>query len=107
MKTYHILETPKLYAIFWTEAISDLGVLSNNALDSPDTTIKIIIEDSTGTVVQALDDMAEDSTGKFSYIGYTIANGAATGIWHYNVVGTDTDGVSIGKGSFEVLEEVA
>ena len=31
--------------------------------------IKVIIEDTTGAVVQALADMTKDATGKYSYTG--------------------------------------
>jgi len=107
METYYRLETPKLYAVFLTQTLSDAGVLSDGSLADPDTTIKIIIEDSTGTVVQALDNMDNDATGKYSYIGYTIPSTANLGVWNWEARGTDTGGVSIGRSSFIVEKEVA
>ena len=82
METYHRLETPKLYAVFIAQTISDAGVLTDGSLTSPTTSTQCIIEDSTGTVVQALTAMTEDATGKFSYKGYAIPATASCGIWH-------------------------
>ena len=107
MEQYRRLETPKLWAVFGTQTMGDDGTLSGFTLADPDTSVKIIIEDSTGDVVQALDDMTKSDTGKYYYEGYTIPADANTGIWHYECRGTDSDGVSTGRGSFEVLEEVA
>lgn len=107
METYRRLETPKLWLIIKTQTISDDGVLSDDALTDPDTSIKAIIEDSTSTVVQALDDMVKSETGKYYYQGYTIPADAKTGIWNWEGRGTDTNGVAIGGGSFEVKEQVA
>lgn len=107
MISYHRLETPKLYAVFLTQTLSDAGVLSDGSLADPDTSIKAIIEDSTGTVVQALDDMTKDATGKYSYVGYTIPSTANLGVWDWEARGTDAAGVSTGRSSFIVEEEVA
>jgi len=107
MVTYQRLESPKLYANFLTQTISDAGVLSDGSLADPDTTIKAIIEDSTGTVVQALANMTKDATGKYSYAGYTIPSSAKTGVWNWEARGDDTGGMSIGRSSFIVEEEVA
>ena len=106
METYYRGETPKLFAVFKTQTISDDGVVSDSSLDDPDTSIKIIIEDNTGDVVQALTNMDKDSTGKYSYSGYTIPVTANCGIWKYECRGTDATKVCTGRGSFEVKEEV-
>lgn len=100
MVTYHRLETPKLYAVFLTQTLSDAGVLSDGSLADPATSIQAIIEDSTGTVVQALDNMTQDATGKYSYASYTIPNTANLGVWNWEARGTDTAGVSTSRRSF-------
>ena len=107
LEVYHRLETPKIWAAFGTQTFGDDGTLSGFTLDDPDTSIQIIIEDSTGTVVQALTDMTKSATGKYYYQCYTIPSTANLGIWNYDCVGTDASGVSIGGGSFEVVEQVA
>jgi uncharacterized protein YfaS (alpha-2-macroglobulin family) len=107
MKTYRRLETPKLYANVYLQVISDTGVLSDSSLTDPSSSMQIIIEDSSGTVVQALADMTQDDTGKYSYASYTIPSTANTGVWTYECRATSGSTVATGRGSFEVLEEVA
>lgn len=107
MKTYKRLETPKLYANVYLQVISDDGVLSAGALTTPASSIQIIIEDSTGTVVQALADMDADDTGKYSYAGYTIPADANTGTWKWEARATSGTTVAIGGGSFIVIEQIA
>jgi len=106
MKTYRRLETPKLYANVYLQVISDGGILSDGALTAPASSIKIIIEDSTGTVVQALADMSGDS-GKYSYASYTIPADANLGTWHWEARATSGSTVATGRSSFIVEEEVA
>ena len=107
MITFRRLETPKIWAVIMTQTISDDGVLADGSLTDPTTSTKVIIEDSSGAVVQALADMTKDATGKYSYNSYTIPSDANTGIWHYEVRGTDNTVVSTEHGAFVVKEEVA
>ena len=107
MVTFRRLETPKIWAVVKTQTISDDGILSDGSLTDPTTSIQVIIEDSTGTVVQALTGMTKDSTGKYSYNSYTIPLDANTGIWKYDVRATDNTVVSVGHGAFKVEEQVA
>lgn len=107
LKVYRRLETPKLYANVYEEAISDDGVLSTGDLIDAASSMQIIIEDSTGEVVQALADMDHDATGKYSYAGYAIPSTANTGVWHYECRATSGTTVATGKGVFEVKEEAA
>jgi len=107
METFRRLETPKIWAVIKTQTISDDGVLSDGSLTDPTTSTQVIIEDSSGTVVQALAGMAKDSQGKYSYNSYTIPSDANLGIWNYEVRATDNTVVSIEHGAFEVLAEVA
>ena len=109
MEKYSRGATPKLYATINKETLNDDGTLSTGALVNPDSSIQVIIEDSTGTVVQVLAAMTqwEAATGKYYYQGYTIPAGANKGVWNYEVVATAIGGyVSIGRGSFEVVEQV-
>ena len=107
MRTYYRLETPKIYANVYLQVISDDAVLSDGALTTPSTSIQVIIEDSTGTEVQALADMTEDATGKYSYAGYTIPSTANLGTWNYEVRATSGTTVATGRGSFIVADHVA
>ena len=107
MEIFRRLETPKLYAVFIAQTISDAGVLTDGSLTSPTTSTKAIIWDSTEVVVQALADMTEDATGKFSYKGYAITAAAELGVWHWEARGTSSSDVSIYRGSFEVKEQIA
>lgn len=107
MLSFRRLETPKIWAVIKTQTISDGGVVSDSTLTDPTTSTQVIIEDSVGTVVQALAGMTKDSTGKYSYNSYTIPSDANTGTWHYEVRATDNTVVSTEHGAFEVLEEVA
>jgi hypothetical protein len=106
MKTYRRLETPKLWATVKTQVMSDDAVLSDGVLTTP-TTIQIVIEDSTGTVVQALADMTASETGKYYYAGYTIPSTANLGVWNYEARATITSTVATGRGSFMVEDQVA
>jgi hypothetical protein len=109
LKVYRRGETPKIYANVYAETMDAYGVLQQGALTSP-TTMQVIIEDSTGDVVQALANMYEDATGKFTYgVGttyYTIPVTANAGIWHYDIVATTSSIVTKARGAFEVIEEV-
>jgi len=107
MKTFRRLETPKIWAVIKEETISDDGILTDGDLADPATSTKVIIEDSTGTVVQALDDMTKSVTGKYYYKSYTIPADANTGIWEWDVRGTDNTAVSVAHGAFMVEEQVA
>lgn len=108
MQTYRRLETPKLYAVFKTQVLSDAGVLSDGVLVAP-STIQVIIEDSTGTVVQTLTNASlyESTDGKYYYMDYTIPLDANLGVWNYEIRGTTSSRVASGRGSFEVLDQVA
>ena len=69
MDTYRRLETPKLHALVFEEEISDEGVLSRGDLYTSDlSSMQIIIEDSTGEVVQSARDMDANAPndGKYS-----------------------------------------
>ena len=107
METFRRLETPKIWGVIKTQTISDDGIISDSTLTNPTTSTQVIIEDATGTVVQALADMTNDSTGKYSYNSYTIPADANTGIWHYEIRGTDNTVVSTYHGTFRVKKEVA
>jgi len=107
METYRRLETPKIWAVIKTQTMGDDGTLSDGSLTDPDTSTKIIIEDGTGTVVQALANMTKSETGKYYYTGYTIAADANCGVYNYEVRATDGSNVSIGRGSFQVEEQIA
>lgn len=109
LKVYKRGETPKIYANFYAETMDAYGVLQEGALTDP-STVQIIIEDSTGDVVQALANMYKDSTGKYTYgVGttyYTIPTTANIGVWHYDIVATTSSIVTKKRGSFKVIEEV-
>ena len=107
MKVYRRLETPKLYAVFLLQTISDDGVLTDGALTSPTTSTQCIIWDSTKTVKQALTAMTEDATGKYSYSGYAIPADAELGIWEWEARGTSSSSVVTYHGAFEVKEQIA
>ena len=107
MKIYRRLETPKIYANVYEETIDADGVLSVGDLTDPTSSMKIIIEDSTGVVVETLADMDNPSTGKYSYSAYTIPVDAHTGEWNYECRATSGTSVATGRGSFEVKEQVA
>lgn len=107
MEIYYRLETPKLWAIVKTQTIGDDGVLSDGVLVVPSTSIQVIIEDSTGTVVQALDDMSRDADGKYYYDGYTIPADANLGVWNWEARATASTKVAIDSGAFIVKEQVA
>ena len=107
MEIFRRLETPKIWAVIMTQTIGDDGVLADGSLTDPTTSTQVIIEDSTGTVVQALANMTKDDTGKYSYNSYTIPSDANTGIWHYEVRATDNTVVSTEHGVFRVKEQVA
>ena len=107
MKTYRRLETPKIYANVYAESISDTGVLSEGDLTDPSSSMKVIIEDSSGDVVQALADMAKSSTGKYYYASYTIPATANLGVWSYECRATSGTTVATGRGQFEVKEQAA
>lgn len=88
--------------------MSDEGVLSDGALTDPNSSMQIIIEDSTGTEVQALADMNKDADGKYSYVEYTIPADANLGIWNWEArATTTTPTVAIARSSFIVEEQVA
>jgi hypothetical protein len=80
--------------------------LTEGDLTDPSSSMQIIIEDSTGVVVQALADMTKSSTGKYYYASYTIPATANLGEWAYECRATSGTTVATGRGSFEVLEEV-
>lgn len=109
MKTYRRLENPVLYATFRAQTLNDDGTLSDGALTAPISSIQVIIEDSTGTVVQVLADVTlyEGVSGKYYYNSYTIPASANLGVWDYEIRGTTTGKVASGKGSFLVEAEVA
>lgn len=108
MEIYRRLSTPKLWAVIKTQTISDDGVLADGVLANPSTSTKIIIEDSTGVVVQALTDMTSSGdTGKYYYNGYTIPADAKLGVWNYEVRATAGTLVASIKSSFIVEEQVA
>lgn len=110
LKVYRRLETPKIYANVYEETMSDAGVLELGDLYTLDlSNIKIIIEDSTGEVVQALADMtaASPNTGKYTYSGHTISATANLGIWSYECRANASGKVATGRGSFEVKEQAA
>jgi len=108
MITYRRGETPKLWAVFETKTLQQDGTWSSGTLASP-ATVQVIIEDSTGTVVQALTStgVTESSTGIFYYAGYTIPTDANTGIWNWEMRGSDGSSFSSYYGSFEVKKQVA
>jgi len=111
MKVYRRLETPKIYANVYAETISDTGVLTEGALTDASSSMKIIIEDKTGEVVQALADMQKDDDGKYSFPTagdeYTISATANLGIYNYECRAASGTKVATGRGSFEVKEQVA
>ncbi len=107
METLRRLETPKIWGVIKTQTISNDGLISDGSLTDPTTSTQVIIEDSTGTVVQALASMTKDSTGKYSYNSYTIPLDANTGIWDYEIRATDNTVVSTYHGRFLVKEQVA
>jgi len=107
LKVYRRLETPKIYANVYAETISDAGVLTEGDLTDPSSSMKIIIEDRTGEVVQALADMTKDDTGKYSYSGYVITATDNLGVWSYECRATSGTTVATGRGSFEVKEQAA
>ena len=107
METLRRLESPKIWAVIKTQTLGDDGVLSDGSLTDPTTSVELIIEDSVGTVTRALVAMTKDSTGKYSYSGYTIPADAETGLWNWEVRSTDDTGVASGHGSFMVEEQIA
>ena len=107
MEIYRRLETPKLWALIRTQTFSDTGVLVDGSLTNPTTSMKIIIEDSTGTVVQALTDMTPSETGKYYYDGYTIPLDANTGKWNWEAWAASGTKLAADRGSFIVKEQVA
>jgi len=107
METFRRLETPKIWAVIMTQTIGDDGTLSDGSLTDPDTSTQVIIEDGTGTVVKALDNMTKSATGKYYYEGYTIATDANAGIYNYEIRATNASKVSVAHGSFRVEEQVA
>jgi len=81
--------------------------LTDGSLTNVASTFKIIIKDSAGAIVQALDDMEYSSTGKYRYYGYTIASDALTGIYEYELRAVDgSDNVTVARGSFNVEEHI-
>ena len=108
MEKYKRLETPKLYATCKTETHNSDGTLTDDSLVSPTTSMKVIIEDPAGEVVQALDDATESDTGLYYYSGYTIASDAKLGIYHYAFRATDgSSKVSIQDGYFKVEAQIS
>lgn len=107
MTIYRRGETPKLWAVFETKTLQQDGTWSSGTLADPATSIQVIIEDSTSTVVQTLAAMTQSSTGIYYYAGYTIPADANTGVWHWEARGTDGSHVSSYYGSFVVKEQVA
>ena len=107
MEIYRRLETPKLWAIVKTQTISDDGILADGDLADPSTSMQIIIEDSTGAVVQALDNMTKDATGKYYYDGYAIPADANLGTWNWEARATAGTKPAIDRGSFIVKEQIA
>ena len=107
MESFKRLETPKIWAVIKEQTISDDGVISDSSLTDPATSTQVIIEDAKGSVVQALANMTQDATGKYSYTGYTIAADAEPGIYNYEVRATDNTVISSAYGSFKVEEQVA
>ena len=108
MEKYKRLETPKLYTTCKTETHNSDGSLSDNALANATTSMKVIIEDPSGEVVQALDDATASATGLYYYAGYTIAADAKTGKYHYEFRATDgSSKVSMEEGYFMVEEQIA
>jgi len=107
MKIYRRLESPKIYANVYAETISDAGVLTEGDLSDPSSSMKVIIEDSTGEVVQALADMTKDATGKYSYSGYPITATDNLGVWAYECRATSGTTVATARGQFEVKEQAA
>jgi len=106
-ETYRRLETPKIYAVVETESIDSDANLSDGDLTDVATSIKIIIANEAGAIVQPLDDMDNDSEGKYHYDGYTIAADALTGTYRYEIRATDTTKVSVVRGKFNVEEQLA
>jgi len=106
MKQYHQLETPKIYAVVKLEVLDDDGNLSDGALVNAASSIQIIIADPTGNIVQALDDMDNLATGKYSYSGYTIPTDAVTGKYDYEIRAKDGTKTVTANGTFEVVEEI-
>lgn len=107
METFRRLETPKIWAVIMTQTIGDDGTLADGSLTDPDTSVKVIVEDGTGTVVQALADMVKSATGKYYYESYTIATDANAGIYDYEIRATNAGKVSVIHGSFKVEAQVA
>ena len=107
METLKRLESPKIWAVIKTQTISDDGVISDGSLTDPTTSVELIMEDSTGAVTRALVAMTKDSTGKYSYSGYTIPADAETGLWNWEARATDDTGVASDHGSFMVEEQIA
>ena len=112
MKVYRRLETPMIFCNVYALTMSDTGVLTQGALSDAGSSMKIIIEDNTGEVVEALADMVKDATGKYSYGGtdaasYTITATDNIGVWNYECRATNGTRVATARGSFEVKEQVA
>ncbi len=107
MITYHRLETPLIWAVIMTQTIGNDGALTDGSLTDPSTSIQVIIEDSTGAVVQALADMTKSATGKYYYQGYTIGSAANLGIWDYEIRANDGGYMAVAHGSFKVEQQVA
>jgi len=110
MKVYRRGETPKIYANVYEESMSDDGVLSRGDLYTSElSSIQVIIEDSTGEVVEALDAMtaASPNTGKYTYSDHTISATANLGIWSYECRANASGKIATGRGQFEVKEQAA
>jgi len=107
METYRRLETPKIWGLVKTQNIDSNGNLSDGSLVDPATSQQIIIEDSSGQIVQALDDMTKSVTGKYYYDGYTIASDALLGTYHYEIRVKDGTKTSVIRGAFKVEEQIA
>ena len=107
MKHYRRGQNPKLYTTCMTETHNDDGTVSDNALANAATSMKVIIEDETGEVVQALADATASATGKYYYDGYTIAANATTGKYHYAFRALDGTKGADDEGYFIVEEQIA
>ena len=82
-------------------------MLTEGDLTDPSSSMKVIIEDKTGEVVQALADMTKDATGKYSYSGYVITSTANLGVWSYECRATSGTTLATARGQFEVKEQAA
>ena len=104
MKHYKRGETPKLYTTCRAETHNSDGTLSDGSLANATTSMKVIIEDESGEVVQALADATASATGLYYYAGYTIATNATTGKYHYSFRAIDGSAKVVDQDGYFIVE---